>query len=162
MTTGTRVWIYGDIDKLRLVNDALKSEKLSGMRRWNQIMTQIQEKIRSDERFLIFGGDEFGWGLRLNSIGIRRHATRSSDWEKLAIAFCKRLQSLMRDYNYSEHEKAELLRLTGKPYATITLAYAYSSCRNHHRIALNAAELRVIHAKPKDAVGDRGQILRAA
>lgn len=158
---GPRICVYGDMDKLGKINDALKTEKKSGMRRWNEIMTKVQEKIRADEKFLIYGGDEFGWLLKLTKASWRRRSISSDNWEVMAIAFCNRVQQLLREFPYEDHEKVALQSALGHPYATITLAYCYSESRSTHRIAMHAAESLVMMAKPKDGSnGKRGQILK--
>ncbi len=161
LTFGPRIWTYGDVDKLNLVNDALSTAERSGMQRWNEIMTWVQSQIRADEKFLIFGGDEYGWGLRLDDTRYGRRAVDERQWRAAAETFCTRVQALLRTYPYEAHERLALERATGQPYVSITLAYAYSAGRADHRAALNAAELRVVRAKPKASQGQRGQILEA-
>lgn len=151
-TIAPRIWIYGDMDQLGLVNGALTTEQQAGVDRWNEIMRDVQRRIRADDRFLVYGGDEFGWSISTESAGRARHAAN-------ARLFCERVQALLRDAPYRDDERDALYLATGRPYASITLAWAYSAGWRTHRTAFHAAQMRVTKAKPKKSVGQRGQIL---
>jgi GGDEF domain-containing protein len=151
---GPKLWIYGDMDHLGLINDALTTPHRPGMARWNHLMTGVLRNIRARSKFLVYGGDEFGFEL---DPADRRGSRRRAD----ARLFCERLQALLRTADYTDEERAALRTATGLTYASITLAYVYSPGWRTHRRAFLAAQLRVMQAKPKDEIGRRGEILEA-
>lgn len=158
---GPRIWCAGDIDSLGDVNDVLGTPQTPGEERWNELMTWVLRQLRADDTALIYGGDEFRWGLRLDDTRYDRQPIDPARWRDAARLFCERVQTVLRQAPYTPAERQALLRRTGNPYVTITLAGAYSSgWRNHHR-AIRAALARVKQAKPKDRRGQRGEILEA-
>jgi GGDEF domain-containing protein len=156
VATGEYIWAFADVDFLGKINDALSSIELGqiGMIRWNEIMTWVLQNIRADDLFLVYGGDEFGLGLK---VGDRRWTRKHQD----PHAFCERFQQLLREYPYFEEwEKQALIKAIGTPYATVTIAWVYSSSRKTHRSSFLKAHQLVLAAKPKDGrIGDRGKIL---
>lgn len=158
---GPRIWCAGDIDSLGDVNDVLGTPEKPGEDRWNELMTWVLRQLRADDTALLYGGDEFRWGLRLDDTRYDRQPIDPARWRYAARLFCERVQAMLRQAPYTTEERAALLRRTGKPYVTITLAGAYSSGWGNHRRAIRAALARVKQAKPKDSNGQRGEILEA-
>jgi GGDEF domain-containing protein len=161
LTFGPRIWIAGDIDSLGDVNDVLGTPEKPGEDRWNELMTWVLRQLRADDTALIYGGDEFRWGLRLDDTRYGRRRIDPARWRVSARGFCERVQAVLRSAPYSDEERSKLLKRTGKPYVTITLAGAYSPGWRSHRKAIRAALARVKQAKPKDSRGQRGEILEA-
>lgn len=149
---GPRIWVYGDVDRLSLINDALTSATQSGHDRFNEIMrwTCAQTRRRADDA-LVYGGDELRWGVRPRLFGPDQ-----------GHAFCAHIQQVLAAAPMTDDERARLLAATDADHIRITLAYAHSSGLLTHRRALQAAKLAVQQAKPKDGVGQRGAILIAS
>lgn len=150
---GPRWVVYGDIDKLTVANWVLSTESKAGHDRFNEIARWAIGQLRESDTALVFGGDEWRFLVKPSVGGRRQH------WD--AERFCQRLQGLLRDAPYTAWERRQLENATGFPYVRITLASAYSTGIFSHRTALDAAKRRVSQAKPKDAPGQRGEILEA-
>lgn len=140
---GPRDIIYGDIDHLGKINDALTIGDQSGHDRFNELMRMALRQLRKADSALVYGGDE----LRLIV------APRS------AHGACRRLQEILQRLPYTQEERRALQAATGRPYITITLAYEASSGVLAHKPALMRAKQRVSLAKPKGSNGQRGQIV---
>lgn len=154
LTFGPRIWTYIDMDHLGDINDILTTPTQAGADRWNELARELLRKVRCDDMFLIYGGDEFGFASRTDSQDARRQRADGR-------AFGERLQALMRTLDYTEAERARLQARLGTPYVTCTIASAYSPGWRQHRHAIRAAGARVAQAKPKDRKGQRGEILEA-
>lgn len=142
--------IYGDIDSLGKINDALTIGQTLGHDRFNQCMRATLAQIRGADKALVYGGDE----LRIISparriVGRRRH---HADCDAQA----SRLQQLLRDYPWTDAERARLLTATGRDHITITLAFAVDVPYRYRARALAAAKATVGAAKPKCSMGRRG------
>lgn len=140
---GPRDVIYGDIDRLGLINDALTSGSTTGHDRFNDIMRGVLRQMRRADIALVYGGDE----LRLLVA------------PRTGLGACHRLQWLLHEAPLTDDERARLERATGRPYISITLAFERSTSVSTHRAALNAAKARVQGAKPKGAAGRRGEVI---
>jgi GGDEF domain-containing protein len=143
---GSRWVIYGDVDRLGLINDALTDPAtgIVGHDRFNEIARWVFARIRRADAAQVYGGDE--WRILISG---------TSDWH----AFCTRFQSLLRSAPYTDEEQARLMRATGNPYVTITLGAVRSGGVFRHQRALDQAKACVQCAKPKAAAGLRGHIL---
>jgi len=150
---GPRWVVYGDIDRLGLINDAFTTPQQSGHDRFNEIARWVVGQLRDADIALVFGGDE--WRL----LQAPPRAESPKRWH--AEQFCKRIQQLLEAAPYTDRERERLFSATGKCYVTITLASAYSRGIWSHRAALHAAKVRVQLAKPKQGQGQRGEILEA-
>lgn len=154
LTFGPRIWTYIDMDHLGDINDILTTPTQPGADRWNELMRGILRHIRTEDKFLIYGGDEFGFSSPTTSQDERRQRADGR-------AFGERLQALMRTAEYTDAERAALRARLGTPYVTCTVASVYSPGWRSHRRAIRAAGARVALAKPKDRRGQRGEILEA-
>lgn len=153
LALGARWVVYGDVDMLGLINDALSTDRQSGHDRFNELVRWVVSQLRDTDIALVFGGDEW----RFLVAPPRRGESRR--WH--AEQFCALIQRLLQTAPYTERERTALLDATGRPYVTITLASAYSCGIWSHRAALHAAKVRVQLAKPKNSRGQRGEILEA-
>lgn len=140
---GPRDVVYGDVDRLGLINDALTRGGITGHDRFNELMRSVFRQLRRADVALVYGGDEMRFLV----------APRTGH------GFCVRLQGLLRDAPLTEAERAQLLAATGRDYITMTLAYERSAGVATHRVALDRAKVRVQGAKPKNAPGRRGEVL---
>lgn len=142
LSLGRRDVVYGDIDHLGLINDALTSGEQIGHDRFNAIMRSVFGQMRQADIALVYGGDE----LRMLVKAGTGHGAAA------------RLQQLLRSHPLTEAERARLSERTGKAYISITLGVA--SARLDKRAALERAKRAVAAAKPKGAAGRRGVIVR--
>lgn len=140
---GPRDIVYGDIDHLGKINDALTMGDQSGHDRFNDLMQIALKRLRRADIALVYGGDELRFIV----------APRS------AHGFCERLQQILRLLPYTPAERNALLKATGNQWITITLAYVPSTGVMTHRNALLIAKQQVSLAKPKGQLGKRGKIL---
>jgi len=140
---GPRDVVYGDIDRLGLINDALTNGGTVGHDRFNAIMRGVIRQLRRADVALVYGGDELRFLV----------AARSG------LGFCHRLQWLLQEAPLTDDERERLERATGRPYISMTLAFERSRSVTTHRAALQRAKTRVQGAKPKNAVGRRGEVL---
>lgn len=143
---GPRDIVYGDIDGLGLINDALTSGRTIGHDRFNRLMQWTCSQLRATDTALVYGGDEL------------RFLVAPGTWH----GFCERLQAVLRSAPLSCEERMRLVRATGRDYISITLAGESSRGVLTHRAALSRAKQRVQAAKPKNAIGQRGQIIEVA
>lgn len=143
LAIGPRDIVYGDIDHLGKINDALTIGEQSGHDRFNELMRLALRQLRRADIALVYGGDEIRFIV----------APRS------AHGFCRRLQEILHRLPYTQAERAALQAATGRPYITITLAYEPSNGVLTHKPALMRAKQRVSLAKPKGSNGQRGQIV---
>lgn len=150
---GPRWVVYGDVDRLTIANWVLTTPEKAGHDRVNELAREVMSHLRESDTALVFGGDEWRFLVKPSTGGRRQR------WD--ANRFCQRLQGLLRAAPYTDWEKARLQEATGYPYIRITLASAYSAGIWQHRAALDAAKVRVQLAKPKDGIGQRGEILEA-
>jgi hypothetical protein len=56
LTFGPRIWTYIDMDHLGDINDILTTPERPGADRWNELMRGILRHIRTEDKFLIYGG----------------------------------------------------------------------------------------------------------
>jgi len=138
---GRRDVVYGDIDHLGLINDALTSDRQLGHDRVNTVMCDVFSCMRRADVALVYGGDE----IRLLVGAGSGHGA------------AQRLQALLRDYPLTSTERANLFDRTGKDHISITLAVAAYS--RNKREALDRARIAVGIMKPKRGTGARGQIV---
>ena len=137
--------VYGDIDRLSLINDALMSAGVVGHDRFNELMRWVCGQLRRTDVALVYGGDEL------------RFRVAPGTW----YGFCERLQRVLAAAPLTYEERLRLVRATGRDHISITLAGEPSRGVLTHRAALNRAKHRVQLAKPKDAAGLRGHIITA-
>lgn len=137
--------VYGDIDSLGKINDALtdKAQGVMGHDRFNEFMQAVMRQTRRTDQALVYGGDELRWLVPTGD----------------ARGFCIGLQERMQAFPFSEAERARLQQATGKPYVSITLGYAANVPYLRRHAALAAVKVLVSKAKPKCAAGRRGEIL---
>lgn len=143
LSLGRRDVVYGDIDHLGLINDALTTGAQLGHDRFNTIMRAVLGQMRRADIALVYGGDE----LRMLVKAGTGHGAAA------------RLQQLLRDYPLTEAERERLSERTGKNYISITMGVATAQHDKHG--ALERAKVAVAAAKPKGAAGRRGIIVRA-
>jgi hypothetical protein len=147
LAIGPRDVVYGDIDSLGKINDALTdpARGVTGHDRFNELMRWTLARFRRADIALVYGGDEL----------------RFLVWPGSGAGFARRLQSVLMAAPLTEAERARLLAATGRDHVTITLAVERSAGVCSHRAALNRAKVRVQAAKPKNAPGRRGEIVEA-
>lgn len=140
---GPRDIVYGDIDHLGKINQALTLGDQSGHDRFNELMQLACKQLRRADIALVYGGDELRFIVP----------------PRTAHGFCERLQRSLRLLPYSTAERLAIYQATGERWITITLAYEKSNGVLTHHSALLAAKQRVSLAKPKGTIGKRGKIV---
>lgn len=144
--------VYGDIDCLGKINDALTSDGVLGHDRFNVVLRGVLRQLRGTDKALVYGGDELRLLIPVGLRGGRRAADN-------ARMFCERFQALLHDAPLLNEERARLAQSTGYDHIRITLAYAPDARYTERRSLLERAKAIVGCAKPKDRPGRRGQIL---
>jgi GGDEF domain-containing protein len=144
--------IYGDVDSLGKINDALTLPGVLGHDRFNGIMRRVLCQMRGTDRALVYGGDELRLLVPVGVFGGRRA-------EDNARALCRRFQTLLRNADLLIEERQQLQDATGYDHIRITLAYAADVRYTERRRALGRLKAAVGQAKPKSGPGKRGQVL---
>jgi len=144
--------IYGDVDSLGKVNDALTAEGMLGHDRFNYLMRSVLRQMRGTDKALVYGGDE----LRIVVPEGLRGGKRSEDNARL---LCIRFQSLLLDAPLTEAERARLGQATGYDHLRITLAFESRVRYSARGATLRRAKAAVGLAKPKTNAGRRGEVL---
>lgn len=137
--------VYGDVDHLGKINDALTTAGVVGHDRFNELVRWMCKQLRRADVALVYGGDEI------------RFLVAPGTW----YGFCERLQRVLAAAPLTYEERMQLVQATGKDHISITLTGESSRGVLTHRGALNRAKHRVQLAKPKDGAGLRGHIITA-